>query len=356
MNSNNDVRKRATIHDVAREAGVSRGTISRYFNEDSYVSAVAREAIEQAIKKVGYVPNTAARNLVRQRTQTVAFIVHEPAALFTEDPNIGGILVGANQELSEHDYQLLTLVIDSDRDLKRVEQYLRGGFVDGSVIVSAREDDPLIRIIGQSRIPSTFIGHPANLADIPFIGIHNQAGARDATNALLAAGHTRIGMLTAGLDRDSGQDRLAGFREALGPLFNPEYLEDSGDYSFSSGFDAAARLLERAPDITAIFAASDAVAAGAADAITRTGRTLPHDISMVGFDDSIWATRMSPQLTTMHQSARSMGSEAAQCTMAQIEGRFAQFAKDRNYVAVGRALGLLLDTPLVERDSIAQVS
>ena len=77
------------MHDVATEAGVSRGTVSRYVNGERYVSAHAREAIEAAIRKVGYTPNTAARNLVMQRTQAIGFIVHEPHSLFVEDPNIG---------------------------------------------------------------------------------------------------------------------------------------------------------------------------------------------------------------------------------------------------------------------------
>ena len=92
-------RRRATILDVAVEAGVSRGTVSRVVNGEPYVSAQARTAIEAAIERVGYVPNSAARSLVMQRSQAVGFLVHEPHSLFLEDPNIGGILLGANTAL-----------------------------------------------------------------------------------------------------------------------------------------------------------------------------------------------------------------------------------------------------------------
>ena len=105
-------RRRSTVHDVARVAGVSRGTVSRVIN-GGYVSDSARTAIEDAIREVGYVPNTAAQNLVRQRTQAIAFIVHEPHALFLEDPNIGAIMLGTNETLSEADYQMVCLVVDS---------------------------------------------------------------------------------------------------------------------------------------------------------------------------------------------------------------------------------------------------
>jgi transcriptional regulator with XRE-family HTH domain len=107
--------KRATVHDIAAAAGVSRGTVSRVLN-GGYVSASAREAIERAITEVGYVPNTAARNLVMQRSQAVGFIVLEPHTLFLEDPNIGGIMLGANAVLSAADHQMVNLVVDSERD------------------------------------------------------------------------------------------------------------------------------------------------------------------------------------------------------------------------------------------------
>lgn len=346
-------KKRATIHDVAREAGVSRGTVSRYFNGESYVSASSRSAIEQAIAKVGYVPNTAARNLVRQRTQTVAFIVHEPAALFTEDPNIGGILVGANNELSERDYQLVCLVIDSARDTNRVEQYLRGGFVDGVIVVSARMGDPVTRMITESRIPATYIGHPPDLAGIPFVGIDNITASRSITQELLDAGHENIAILAAGLDRDSGVDRLEGFSQAMGPLLNRGLIQPVETYSYSDGYDGALELLHRAPDVTAIFATSDAVAAGAANAIKRLGLRIPHDVSVVGFDDSVWATRSDPELTTIHQPSRGMGTAAAQCTVAQIEGTFDEWAAPRRLIHLGSAPGIMLDTYVVPRNSVA---
>lgn len=348
----NQPRKRATIHDVAREAGISRGTVSRYFNGDAYVSTASREAIERAIAKVGYVPNTAARNLVRQRTQTVAFIVHEPAALFTEDPNIGGILVGANNELSTRDYQLVCLVIDSERDTHRVEQYLKGGFVDGAIVVSARHGDPVTQVITDSTMPATYIGHPTDLKNVPFIGIDNITAARTITRVLLDAGHTHIGMLAAGTDRDSGVDRLHGFTQEMGDHFNRALIQHLETYSYNDGYNGALELLRRAPDVTALFAASDAVAAGAVNAVKRLGLRIPEDLSIVGFDDSVWATRSDPQLTTIHQPSRGMGAVAAQCTIAQIEGTYPHWASSHHLITDGDAPGIMLDTHLVHRDSV----
>ncbi|HZL02687.1 MAG TPA: LacI family DNA-binding transcriptional regulator, partial [Cellulomonas sp.] len=275
-------RKRATIRDVAVEAGVSRGTVSRVVNNEPYVSAQARTAIESAIARVGYVPNTAARNLVMQRSQAVGFIVHEPHSLFLEDPNIGAILLGANNALSRADYQMVCLIIDSERDSDRVARYLSGGFVDGVIIVSARQNDPITRVLERLALPATFVGHPPDLRQGRFVGIDNRRSARAITERLMATGRRRIGMIAAALDRDSGADRLAGFTDALGSRFDPALVASVPLYEFSAGLDGMRALLERAPDIDGVFAASDAVAVGALEALREAGRSVPGDVGIVG--------------------------------------------------------------------------
>ncbi len=313
-------RKRATIHDVAIEAGVSRGTVSRVVNGERYVSAEAREAIESAIAKVGYVPNTAARNLVMQRTQAVGFVVHEPHSLFVDDPNIGNILLGANEALSEADHQLVCLVVDSERDTDRITRYLSGGFVDGVIMVSARQNDPITRVIERLGLPATFVGHPPDLRALPFVGIDNRKAAADVTAELVGRGRRRIGMIAAALDRDSGSDRLAGFRDALGDRFDESLVVDVPLYSYDDGFEGMSVLLGRDPSIDGVFAASDAVAAGALEALRVSGRRVPDDVSLVGFDDSAWALRCHPPLTTVHQPAAAVGQRAAEVLLAQLRG------------------------------------
>lgn len=312
--------KRATIFDVAAEANISRGTVSRYLNDEPYVSDSARVAIEQAIAKVGYVRNMAARNLVTQRTRAVGLLVHEPHSVFLEDPNIGAILLGTNARLSESDYQLVCLIIGSDRDSARVADYLRGGFVDGVVIVSAREHDPIATAIAQIGLPAVFVGHPSTDSNIPYVGIDNRTAAREITQRLLATGRSRVGMIAAALDRDSGSERLAGFRDALGDAFDSRLVVDFPIYSRDSGFTGMRRLLETAPDLDGVFAASDAIAAGAMDALREAGRSVPGDVGIVGFDDSDWAVRCQPLLSTVRQPADLLGREAASLVLELIDG------------------------------------
>lgn len=331
--------KRATVHDVAAAAGVSRGTVSRVLN-GGYVSPAARTAILAAIAEVGYVPNTAARNLVTQRSQAVGFIVLEPHELFLEDPNIGSIMLGANSVLSAAEYQMVSLVVDSDRDTERVARYLSGGFVDGAVIVSARVHDPIIRVVSDLKLPATFVGHPPDLAqDIPFVGVDNVGSAREITTRLAATGRRRIGMIAAALDRDSGADRLAGFQLALGDRFDPNLVARVALYDYSCGADGMRTLLDRAPDIDGVFAASDAVAAGAMHVLRGAGRTIPDDVGVVGFDDSSWAQRTDPPLSTVHQPAKELGARAADLVLSQINGDHAGSS------------GVFLPTPVVWRES-----
>ncbi|WP_435748280.1 LacI family DNA-binding transcriptional regulator [Microbacterium sp. PMB16] len=331
-------RRRSTVHDVARVAGVSRGTVSRVLN-GGYVSSSSRSAIEDAIREVGYVPNTAARNLVRQRTQAIAFIVHEPHALFLEDPNIGAIMLGTNETLSEADYQMVCLVVDSDRDTERVARYLNGGFVDGAVIVSARAQDPITKAVMRLDLPVTYVGHPPDV-DAAWVGVDNHGAARAVTTRLRETGRRRIGMIAAALDRDSGADRLAGFTEALAADFDPTLVEPVPLYSYADGAAAMTRLLERAPDLDGVFAASDAVAAGAIWALREAGRRVPEDVGIVGFDNSTWATRTTPQLSTVDQPAEGLGAAAAASVLAQL----------RDEQPATRT-GIILDTPVVWRDS-----
>ena len=339
MASDTTRRRSATIHDVAAAAGLSRGTVSRVINGERYVSEEARVAVEAAIREVGYAPNTAARNLKTKRSHAVGLIVHEPHALFLEDPNIGAILLGTNAALSEADYQLVSLVVDSSRDSDRVAEYLRGGFVDGVIIISAREGDPIAHAVAAMGIPAAFVGHPPDIEGIPYVGIDNVAAARGITERLRETGRTRIGMIASALDRDSGRDRLRGFQEALGEAFDPELVVDFPLYSYDSGVQGMRALLERAPDLDGLFAASDAVAAGAMDVLRDAGRSVPGDIGVVGFDDSAWAMRCQPRLSTVRQPAGELGRMAAQRVLDQLRGTDVSTS------------GTMLDTVITWRDS-----
>jgi DNA-binding LacI/PurR family transcriptional regulator len=332
-------KRRATVKDVATEAGVSRGTVSRVLNGQPYVSDEARAAIDAAIVKVGFVPNNAARSLVMQQSKAIGLIVHEPHSLFIEDPNIGAILLGANAALSDADYQLSCLIADTPRDIERLTRYLTGGLIDGVIIVSAREGDPITKAIARLEIPAAFVGHPHDIGDAAYVAIDNRGAAREITKQLMSTGRKNIGMIAAALDRDSGADRLAGFVDALGNDFDPQLVQRVPLYSYSDGQRGMRALLEQCPDIDGVFASSDAVAAGAMEVLQSAGRVIPSDVGVVGFDDSSWAMRTDPALSTVRQPADALGRAAAESVLAQLRGEGS------------RSRTQLLECPIVWRES-----
>jgi DNA-binding LacI/PurR family transcriptional regulator len=310
-----------TVQDVADAAGTSRGSVGRVLRGDGYVSAQAREAIEAAIERTGYVPSASARNLVMRRTQAVAVILREPLALFVEDSNLGTVLLGVNSALAAADHQMLLLVIDSSDDVTRVARHVGGGIADGVIMFSPEADDEVTRVIRRQRIPAAIFGTGREL-DLPhatFVRTDNRAASR-AMVERLRANRSRVAMIRSTLGDEWAQERFAGYREALGEDFDDELVESVGFFTASEGAAAMERLLQRRPDVDGVFGAVDAIAAGALGALQAHGRRVPHDVGVVGFDDSVWAARTDPPLSTVRQPAREMGAAAAEAVLAAIAG------------------------------------
>ncbi len=156
-------RRRPTIEDVAAEAGVSRGTVSRVLNGGHYVSPDTLEAVNRAIKKTGYVVNHHARSLVTQRSESVAFILSEPTERLFADPNFAVLLRGCTQVLAEHDIGLFNCIAASHSDRTRITRFLAAGHVDGALLVSVHAGDPLLDLLGTAGVPYVACGAPLGI-------------------------------------------------------------------------------------------------------------------------------------------------------------------------------------------------
>ena len=320
MDQSNGRPRRPTVFDVAKTAGVSRGTVSRYVNGKPYVSETAKKSIEAAIREVGYAPNSAALSLVRQRSGNIAFIVHESHDMFFEDPNLTRMVIGANRVLSENDVQLILLIIDSDRAIRRIANSLRGGYVDGAILASVRSEDPLLTIVNDLRLPAALAGHPNVESSVPYVDVDNERGAEEITRRLVATGRRRVAMIMGPTDMPLTGARLAGFRAALGHEFDESLVIPTADWSHASGVAAMGELLHRSPDIDGVFGACDAIAIGAIDTLRAAGRSVPGDVGVVGFDDSPWATRSVPHLSTVSRSSGELGARMADMVLRQLNG------------------------------------
>lgn len=319
-------RPRPTLEEVAAAAGVSRGTASRVVNGSEHVSQNARTAVLDAIARLGYVPNLAARSLVTRRANSIALVVSEPESRVFSEPFFAGLLRGVSQELSGSGLQLVLVMAWTAKEHDQIEQYVRNGHVDGVLLVSVHGDDPLPRRLVEFGAPVMMAGRPLSaehtgLAESPisYVDCDNVGGAKAATNHLYAQGRRRIAAICGPPDLAASVDRLAGYRAALRNRRSvPRDLVAAGDFSLASGEHAMATLLERDPHLDAVFAASDPMAIGALRALRAAGRRVPDDVAVIGFDNSEAAAHTEPPLTSVHQPVNLMGRELVRALLDQI--------------------------------------
>jgi DNA-binding LacI/PurR family transcriptional regulator len=302
---------RPTLEAVAARAGVSRATASRVVNGGAGVRAALAEKVHKAVEELGYVPNHAARTLVTRRNGAVAVIIAEPEFRIFSDPFFEQQLRGISRELSAHDSQLVLLWVEGPGDYERIARYLGGGHVDGALAFSLHNDDELPAIIHRVKVPSVFGGRPGwpgtpSGSGVPYVDCDNRGGAREAVRLLVSLGRRNIAHIAGPPDQTSATDRFDGYRDAL--LATGSELIGQGDFTEESGARAMAGLLDRCPDLDAVFAANDLMASGALKTLRERGLRVPQDVAVVGFDDmSSVVEGIDPPLTTVRQDVEEMG-------------------------------------------------
>lgn len=311
----------ATLEEVARVSGVSRATVSRVINDSPKVSSEARRAVEAAVRQLGYAPNRAARSLVTRRTDSVGLVVAESEQRVFGEPFFASLVRGVSSALSGTDIQLVLLLARSNQERKRVEGFL-SAHLDGVILVSAHADEPLLDELPRVGLPAVLSGRPPRPTSLPYVDADNVAGARSAVAHLAARGCRRIGTITGTLDLPAGADRLEGFRQGLAAADLPEDvdLEVAGDFTSEAGRRGVAQLLEKAPDLDGIFAASDLMAVEAMRALEAAGRCVPDDVAVIGFDDSVVAASATPPLTSVHQPVEEIGKRLVGLLREIIDG------------------------------------
>lgn len=316
---------RPTLEAVAARAGVSRATVSRVVNGSTGVRQSLVDKVHRAVDELGYVPNHAARTLVTRRTGAVAVIIPEPEVRIFSDPFFFRQIRGISKELTAHDTQLVLMLVEESGDFDRVSRYLAGGHVDGALAFSLHTEDPIPSITRRAGIPTVYGGRPVWTATrdrqaVPYVDADNRGGARVAVRLLLDLGRTRVAHIAGPRDQTSGTDRLDGYRDALGAAYD-ESLVAQGGFTPESGARAMTQLLERRPDLDAVFAANDLMASGALRVLKEHGRRVPEDVALVGFDDmDSVAESTDPPLTTVRQDVEGQGRLMARLLLHGLDG------------------------------------
>ena len=311
-----------TLEQVAERAGVSRSTASRAINGGLRVSPEARASVGAAVAELGFTPNRAARSLVTRRTDSVALVVPEPDERVLSDPFFAGTINGLNSVLRDTELQLV-LVMAPPADISaRTVRYLRGGHVDGAVVVSHHRDDRLVDELHRSALPTVFIGRPFEGGHhVRYVDVDNAGGGRIAAEHLVRLGRRRIATIAGPQDMSAGLDRLAGWSAALTEAGLANDAVAYGDFTTAGGARAATQLLAEHPDIDALFVASDLMAVGALGVLAEAGRRVPADIALIGYDDVTVAATTSPPLTTMVNPVVAMARTAAAMLVDLLAGK-----------------------------------
>ena len=310
-----------TLDEVAKQAGVSRSTVSRVVNNHPNVSATTRSRVEAAIEESSYRPHAVARSLATNKTNILGMVVPESVTKLFTDPYFPLMLRGATEACNRCGYHLILSLFTASIESNVMHD--RFGYVDGVIVANASLDDKLIPSLLEEGLPFVTIGrHPDDRVN--YVDVDNIGGARMAIEHLIRLGHSRIAMISGPPDMTPAQDRLTGYREVMSSHRLPvsDGLVAKGDFTEASGRAAMMQLLPETP--TAVFTASDSMAIGAIKAIRAAGRNVPGDIAIVGFDDIPSALTIDPELTTVRQPIERLGQLAVEMLISLFDGEAAE--------------------------------
>ena len=295
-----------TMKDVAKLAGVSLSTVSRVLNDSSLVREETAKRVEKAVEKLDYQINDSARIL---RTNTSNLIGVIGAGM--ERPFLSNLLKGIETEARERGFALI--YGDSDGEFEKEQNYLnimKQKKVDGIILITTNYYNDLLSIVKNYNIPVVFASGYINDPEISCVTVDNVAAAYDMVEFICQSGHKNIAFLKGpDLDMLASQERLRGVKLAL-RLSDIEYDSKrfiEGDFTFESGYSAAKKILNKFPNVTAIFAFNDEMAVGTIRYLKEQGIKVPDDISVVGFDGIELGKYIDPALTTIKQSGYHLG-------------------------------------------------
>lgn len=368
--------KNLNIKDIARIAGVGASTVSRVINGHSDVSDETRRHIQEVIDANGYIPNTSARNLKRTDSKDVGILIRG-----VDNPLFSRMVEHSERVLSEHGYGTLIHYTEGNgRDWHAACAFVTEKRLCGLICLGGDfndlTDDDIIRLNAPLVLASTELPQGADASLYGSVRIDNVKAAMEAVSCLYAHGHRHIGLISSGSgDYSVGVGRTQGYIQGLLKCGIPkrEHYFEVGAYTFETGYEAMQRLLKKAPHLTAVFAISDIMAIGAAKAILDSGRRIPEDISIMGFDDIDYAAYFNPALSTVCQPVQNIAVTAAELLiealsdcgereddsgvrpehMVDVQTPSVQMAPVQSTEGISAARHRIYDTQIVLRASIA---
>ena len=312
-----------TIRDVAKRLNLSITTVSRALDGYDDVAPTTRQLVEKTARKMGYVPNRAARQLRRRRTDTIGYVLPAESAGFT-DLFFSEFIAGMSDAASAGQYDLLVGAAPPESKAEKAlyERWVQGGKVDGIVINRVRLSDWRLSYLSRQRIPHVSLER--SLSRLSFVGIEVDSflALQELVAHLLEKGHCRIAYIGGPADLKIDHDRLAGYRAGLGAAkigLDAQWIVRS-DMTSDGGYRTALSLLQLAVPPTALVCINDLTAMGALHAARERGLLTGRDVAISGFDGLAETAHTEPPLTTLEQPVYSVAQRLTQMILALIRG------------------------------------
>jgi len=309
----------ATIYEVSKLAGVSLATVSRVINKNSRVSDKTRQKVEEAMTELGYRPNSIAQSLASNRSNSVGILVSE-----LHGPFFGQMMAGIEAELRAAGKHVIITTGHSEEDKEKDGiEFLISRNCDAIILhVEAVSDDYLIDLC-KGKTPVYLMSRLVAGLEKNCISLNNELGGYLATQAVISQGHSDIAYISGPQFKADSKDRLAGHLRALsesGISFN-EALYFEGDFKETGGSDGLKHFIGNQQPFTALVCANDAMASGSITYAREQGLSLPKDLSIIGFDNIIFARHTYPKLTTIDNPVNLMGHMAAKLVLKNVYER-----------------------------------
>jgi DNA-binding LacI/PurR family transcriptional regulator len=311
---------RPTIGDIARRAGVSKGAASFALNDRPGVSAATRERVLQVAKDMNWRPHSAARALSGARAGLVGLVVARPARTLGIEPFYAQIVSGLQAGLSAHSIGLQLLVVeDIEAEVEIYQRWVSENRVEGVVVVDLRVKDPRVDELERSGLPCIVVGGPGHHGNLPSVWADDREAMLAIVEYLAALGHRRIAHVAGLPGFRHTQRRIRALRDASTRLGLDDAGSVSTDFSDAEGAAATRRLLSRPTPPTAVIYDSDLMAVAGLGVAVEMGVSVPRQLSMVAFDDSVLARLMHPSLTALTRDTFALGERVADLLLQVIE-------------------------------------
>lgn len=332
--------RRATIGDVARHAGVSKGTVSLAYSGKRPVSEETRRRVFTAAKELKWTASHRAQALATSRSGAIGLVVARDPEVLPTDAFFAKFISGCESVLAEHGMGLMLHAVTTQEAEHQVYERLASGRADGVILLDVQDEDPRFPLVRDLDLPAVVLSahhpEPGEAADLPVVYSDDSQPIRELVSLLADAGHARIAHVAGPQRYIHGRIRRETFTSAMGERGLDASRVIEGDFTASSGRDATARLLDQDDPLTAIVYANDMMAIAGLSLARSRGVRVPEDLSITGYDDSELSAHLSPGLTTVATGAVVRGAVAARTLLASIAGEHPEHVLVDHTVVVPR--------------------